>query len=638
MKSKPLTSLFRTAVWSLVGSITISGMAFAANMAVPVQVTAPPNDSQVGGSHVGILAEYDSESAVPVALRLYVDDHLYQTVSTGGASSGTCRFVWNTSKYSEAAHQLTVELVSKKAVIGRSSLRVYVNNGPVDEVPPIVGFYGIHNGSKVSGETRLTIDASDNAEVSYVQLFIDKNLKLITNSQPYAYLWDTTSCENGPHYLQATAIDSSDNQGTSKTLKVFVDNPLVMKASNLDEYSAANADNVAAVPVLTLPIAPKDSAQIAGQSAPSLVSPAPAPIQAVASPKQKDAETVSVSPKVTSAAPKSELVKVASTKASSPEVAMKMSSEPRVAESPVHPIITSGEVSAHSSMEAPSAKASLAASAPVIASAPVSAKPLKTAEMKPTGIPVVSITDNAAPSLTAPVVVMANASPVASLVREAEAPVVPTVTPRAAAATKASAKKTAAPAAVAPVKHPAKSAAKPSAETKPVTVKAVKNVNCVYVAKKGESVEGVSKRTRVSSQEIKNANKISTNKLHAGQHLRIPMGIRLVIDQKDIKTDVATRVENGIAMAPIRQTVENEGGQIAWSGKSHRVTAERGQKQVMVKIGSRSAKIDGVNKTMPVAPCLVKGRTLVPLRFVQNALDISVQYDPSTNTVYMSKQ
>ncbi|MBC7326154.1 MAG: copper amine oxidase N-terminal domain-containing protein, partial [Moorella sp. (in: Bacteria)] len=54
---------------------------------------------------------------------------------------------------------------------------------------------------------------------------------------------------------------------------------------------------------------------------------------------------------------------------------------------------------------------------------------------------------------------------------------------------------------------------------------------------------------------------------------------------------------------------------------------------VQLTIGSNVLKVNGISLTMDVAPEIVNGRTMLPARFVAQALGASVGYDDANQTV-----
>jgi len=87
---------------------------------------------------------------------------------------------------------------------------------------------------------------------------------------------------------------------------------------------------------------------------------------------------------------------------------------------------------------------------------------------------------------------------------------------------------------------------------------------------------------------------------------------------------------------PLRGVFEQMDADVMWNGPSQLVTARKGNTDVQVKIGSRTAWIDGVAQTMDVAPHIMNGRTMVPLRFISESLGADVRWDAGAEAVYIT--
>ncbi len=122
--------------------------------------------------------------------------------------------------------------------------------------------------------------------------------------------------------------------------------------------------------------------------------------------------------------------------------------------------------------------------------------------------------------------------------------------------------------------------------------------------------------------------------------LLVTKGSRLAADTFDvyidgslINFDVAPRVENGVPLAPFRHLFEGTGGEVKWDNIAKSVEGEAQGMHVWFRIGDPEAKVDGHSVHMEVAPYLEKGRSIVPLSFLSEALNIRVQFDPGTGHV-----
>jgi hypothetical protein len=92
-------------------------------------------------------------------------------------------------------------------------------------------------------------------------------------------------------------------------------------------------------------------------------------------------------------------------------------------------------------------------------------------------------------------------------------------------------------------------------------------------------------------------------------------------------------VSNGTTMVPIRAIIESLGGTVSWDDASRRLDIRLGSRTVTMWVGKTVATINGSNKTMSVAPAVLGGRTMIPLRFVAENLGCLVGWSQSTKGI-----
>ncbi|HEX6987842.1 MAG TPA: N-acetylmuramoyl-L-alanine amidase family protein [Bacillota bacterium] len=112
--------------------------------------------------------------------------------------------------------------------------------------------------------------------------------------------------------------------------------------------------------------------------------------------------------------------------------------------------------------------------------------------------------------------------------------------------------------------------------------------------------------------------------------------VALVVNGSPVRVDVPPRILSGRTMVPIRVVSENLGAQVGWDAATRSVTIHRGQRTVLLAVGRTEAMIDQRAVALDVAPVILGGRTLVPLRFVGEALGAQVAWDDATRTVRVS--
>ena len=113
---------------------------------------------------------------------------------------------------------------------------------------------------------------------------------------------------------------------------------------------------------------------------------------------------------------------------------------------------------------------------------------------------------------------------------------------------------------------------------------------------------------------------------------RSSTNVKLVVNGTPVSSDVAPIIINERTMIPARAVFEQLGGTVSWNEASQQVTVQLGGHTVVLTIQSLNATVDGVLKTMDAVPRLYQGRTLIPIRFVAEALGATVGWDNATRT------
>jgi outer membrane protein assembly factor BamB len=113
--------------------------------------------------------------------------------------------------------------------------------------------------------------------------------------------------------------------------------------------------------------------------------------------------------------------------------------------------------------------------------------------------------------------------------------------------------------------------------------------------------------------------------------------IHVKVNGAAITFPVDPRNIEGRVLVPMREIFEALGSTLDWNGTTQSVhaTAASGL-QVDLHIGSRVAQADGQLLVLDVPPRLIDGRTLVPVRFVAEALGAAVTWEEPTQTVVIT--
>lgn len=108
------------------------------------------------------------------------------------------------------------------------------------------------------------------------------------------------------------------------------------------------------------------------------------------------------------------------------------------------------------------------------------------------------------------------------------------------------------------------------------------------------------------------------------------------VDGQNKTMDVAPFIENSRTYLPVRYLADALGisnDNILWDSAHQTVSLFKGSKVVQVTIGSNALKINGSNIVMDVPPKMVSGRIFLPLRWLAQAFDVSLNWDENNHTI-----
>lgn len=100
-----------------------------------------------------------------------------------------------------------------------------------------------------------------------------------------------------------------------------------------------------------------------------------------------------------------------------------------------------------------------------------------------------------------------------------------------------------------------------------------------------------------------------------------------------LSLDVDPQIDNGTTLVPLRGIIEALGADIEWDDTSKTVTVVKGDDTIELTIGQKTAYKNGDAVDLNVACKLVNGRTMVPLRFISEAIGADVNWDGETRDI-----
>ncbi|MDP3051344.1 MAG: copper amine oxidase N-terminal domain-containing protein, partial [Eubacteriales bacterium] len=108
------------------------------------------------------------------------------------------------------------------------------------------------------------------------------------------------------------------------------------------------------------------------------------------------------------------------------------------------------------------------------------------------------------------------------------------------------------------------------------------------------------------------------------------------IGGEEREMDVEPYIKGGRTYAPVRYLAYAAGlneDNILWDGQKGVVTILAGNRTIQFKLGEKSYLIQGMAISIDAAPEIVSGRTMLPYRFVAQALGLQAQWDEAARQV-----
>lgn len=108
--------------------------------------------------------------------------------------------------------------------------------------------------------------------------------------------------------------------------------------------------------------------------------------------------------------------------------------------------------------------------------------------------------------------------------------------------------------------------------------------------------------------------------------------ISLFVNNKKIDCPVAPRIINGTIMVPMRPLFEALEASVYWNDESNTAQAFKGEREVTLTAGSNIAYVDGNKYELNTPPVIISDTTFIPLRFVSEAFGAQVKWDEKAGT------
>ncbi|MFN3649005.1 MAG: stalk domain-containing protein [Armatimonadota bacterium] len=580
--------------------------------------TPVPNSLVAGRITLGIA--YNTERMPINAFTVFVDDVIqYSRDFSGPGRRGIQYLELDTRMLADGVHMIKIVANGPRGRLAVDEVRVTVKNGLMggpDLVPPLLQFKDLIDGQTVSGEIDIQLLAEDNdVRAPLVSLFVNRQPRFFANKRPYILRLNTAefldpATGTGTLRLDAFAVDGSDNQGTARPL-------------TLNVVPATSGRLTPALPDPTKPGAGPafPDADLKGEPVPATIPMGGTPSSMRAEMPLKSAPSLNGEPVTGSGAgspviepgvrvpgdrPLGPLVAKNRVQGISPEfvpfgpgsrsgLAGPRASVPN-AEVPTVPAAPEKAVKPEPAIKVEPAE-------PAVLSAPVERKPEETAPVKPK------------PTLQAKAIPAKPALPSPRI--ESSAPVVMMVDPDA---------------------KPDKEGRVPVEvyQVNPATKRPALPKDRTYQVRKGDTLTGVARKLGVTTRSLMVANGIrQARSLQAGATIKVPGSFEVVMNNQQVAFDVNPRIENGLPLAPFRQIFEQTGGVVVWYPETQEVRAANDLREIKLVIGSKEARVNQVVVVMDKEAYIDSGRTIVPISFLEKALELKAEYDVKRGTIVL---
>ena len=109
------------------------------------------------------------------------------------------------------------------------------------------------------------------------------------------------------------------------------------------------------------------------------------------------------------------------------------------------------------------------------------------------------------------------------------------------------------------------------------------------------------------------------------------------VNGNTVANDTAPMIVNSRTMLPIRFVAEALGAKVGWDESAQAVTVTADNVNISLTVGQSSASVNGTSIALDAPSFIENGRTFLPLRFVAENLGANVSWDGTTQTVTITK-
>lgn len=121
--------------------------------------------------------------------------------------------------------------------------------------------------------------------------------------------------------------------------------------------------------------------------------------------------------------------------------------------------------------------------------------------------------------------------------------------------------------------------------------------------------------------------------LIAALPLTSAFGISVTVGGEPLQVTTTPVMENGTTLVPMRSIFEAFGMTLTWDEATKTATAKDDETEIKLTLGSTTAYIDGEATTLSVPAKSINGSTMVPVRFISEAIGNSIEWNAEDQAV-----
>ena len=113
--------------------------------------------------------------------------------------------------------------------------------------------------------------------------------------------------------------------------------------------------------------------------------------------------------------------------------------------------------------------------------------------------------------------------------------------------------------------------------------------------------------------------------------------IRVILEGNQLQFDVAPQIVNGRVLVPMRKIFESFGLTVTWDDTLRAAIGRNEEMDIVFVIGSKIAIVNGLETELEVPAQIIGGSTMVPLRFLSENMNYNVVWNGEAQLILLSK-